>query len=391
MELQSRTRALACTLVLVACHSQPGNVSACDPPASLKGPLISGTWHATEQIDPAGGGYGSAQYSPEGDLFVFYSVLPRPDHLKLRIRRHGDTTWTPETEVSPNGRTANAFFAPSGAIHVGIENSGTAMIYSSTDHAQTWNWEVSFSAMDAGAEPVYDQAFVTMDGTNLNLFYGYNSFNSVVGNSSVRVYKAVQSGGKWPRDPVSMFPAVPAPSGVQGAYQDDGTILVLAGTADQSTDHGATFTQIAGGPAGIAGASRNPTTGKVFMADLFKDGTRINHAALWRTGDLGASLTKLTTVGPGGDLYRAKIAATQNLVVAVVTLDGGSGEGVIYGTTSIDEGCTWTPLSQIVDASSSGNTLNAVSLAASSDGVVSLVYSVEKGGAHDGVFLSEFH
>lgn len=356
----------------------------------------AGSWHPAVQLDAGNGGYGSAAYSPAGDLFTFYAISTVPDQLKLIVRRNGNTAFDSPVSVMSNGRTANPFFSSSGAILLAVENFGTACVYESLDNGATWDWQVSYVANDPIASGAYHQAFLTESGGSRNLFYGYTYHNAVFGDSN-RLYGALQSGGSWPGDSTSLAPSNAIVNGVQGAYQIDSKVLVVATKVFSSGNGGSSFTQVMNSgsiPNDItyaAASARNPHDGTVYAANNYTFGVSpAYHVKVWTTADLGDSFTASTVFDSTSIIYRVALAASQN--VSVLALSTGLvSENEIWISVSIDNGDTWSELSPLVDLSGTGQTVNALSLAASCGGRVSLVYSVESAGNRQGVYIIEYY
>jgi hypothetical protein len=92
--------------------------------------------------------------------------------------------------------------------------------------------------------------------------------------------------------------------------------------------------------------------------------------------------------------FRARIATFSNLMVAVVTVNGGAGESLLKEMHSFDYGATWSALTSLVDATSGGHptwTLGSVEMTTNTaDGAVALAYSLVNGTTHQGAYLKEF-
>jgi hypothetical protein len=390
-------------LIAFGCtHAAPdGSVPVLDGDPSCPASPATGSatreWHAPERLDLLIGGYGTAAYAPDGTLFVTWSAVGTPDALRLRRRSAPDQPWSAESTLSTNGRTAHLLFASSGKVYAAVENSGTALVYVSEDRGANWSWVVSYSAKDFKADPVFDHAFLVEDGDALQLFFGYQNFNAVVGNSSLRLFQVTSDRSSWPVNPVPQWPATKLRYGVQGAFSDGtGRLLVAATQLGRSDDHGATLTPLhladdATALTNLAAASRHPTNGSVFLAELKEDSPTSQRLVVWRTDDLGANLIRLVTTPSLGELTHAAVAASKEVVVAAATVSKGQGASAVIVTTSTDRGCTWSTPTELVDVSGEQGTLNATSLAGSPDGRIALVYSVQHKATRDGVFLREWY
>jgi hypothetical protein len=366
------------------------------PPATwlpVAGTLTAGTWSEPVRLDAATGDFGQATYTPNGDLFVFYSVLPPstkpvPDQLKLRKRLAGSPIFAPEIAVMANGRVAHPYFDPAGTIHAAIENSGTATIYTSTDGGNVWIWDVSYAAFSGIGDGAWNNAFVTSDGSHLHVWYGFTAFSTVTGAGEIQVYGASEGAGKWNDTPIDATPYQSLKLGLQGAFQDGNTMLLLATKAFRSTDNGGNFAAVWPDTlAGIGGASRSATDSRIFAVNL--DSVNTSKAAqIWGTTDLGATFLPLQAIAPGGVIFRTAIVATANRVLAIVSMGTEPGGSMLLGTYSLDGGATWSKLETVVDVS--GSTLDAVSLSAAGNGWITLVYSTQKGDKRDGVYAMDW-
>jgi hypothetical protein len=358
--------------------------------------VSEGTWHPATQLDSGNGGYGSAFYSPEGVLYAFYSISTVPDQMKLKKRVTGQSEFSSQINVAPNARTAELFIDSTGALYASLENIGTALVYKSTDGGTSWEWQVSLQAKDFTADYAYHRAYLLEENGALSLYFGYRYHNAVFGDVN-QFWKARQTAGSWPSSPEAVLP-VSAVNGAQGAFTDgNGTVLALGTKAFRSTDSGASFTQVqnsgdlASDLTMLSGAAQNPYDGKVFAANVYAYGAgSMSHSALWQTSDFGAQFTKLTTVD-ASLIFRAKVAAAQNLVAMAWTEASAAAENEVWVTLSYDSGATWSAASKIVDFSGTSKTIQELSLAASCGGTLSLVYSLEESGVRKGAFLTELY
>jgi hypothetical protein len=353
-------------------------------------PLAAGSWHKEQRIDQgsSAGGFGSASYSPTGDLYAFYSAIAAPETLFVVRRASGQDAWSSAAQVAPNGRTSHATFIGD-TVYAAIENHGTALVYQSADQGDSWNWEVSFSAKDNNAETAYGQAFLIESGGDLALYFGYMVFDAVVGSEKRNPHRATKHRSDWSADATSIA-ASTLVQDVQGAYADaKHHVLVLAADVFRSDDDGQTFAQLEPTElTGIVAATRNDDDASVMLANQRAEGSRYA-LTLWGTRDLGASFSRLTTLTRGTSYGKVALAATQNRAVVAITTDQGHGDSLISVATSTDEGATWSDWNDLVDVTAAGDQLSTISLTAAASGNIALVYSVEHDGTRKGVFLRE--
>jgi hypothetical protein len=381
-----------------------GSKSSWTPAA---GNLAGGIWRDPASApDPTHqGAYGGIAYAPNGDLYLFYDTGTAPNEvLKNVIRRNNSTSWSSEFGVDTRLRTAHLYFSASGTLYLCTESGGSVFLYTSTSFSSlsvTWNLSNYFQANDGNPDLVttFGNAFMTADGSNLNLFYSYLYYNAVVGAEEYGLQYQLQSGAAWPpngaygknMDTTGLVNYQFYPHGVEGAFQDtQGNILALSSHAYRSTNHGSSFTKILSGGApelsldGVSGSSQNPTDKSIILGNFYHKNGQLNQPwlfAIWGSKDYGATMTNLNTVPGGGSPYRARIVATQNLIVAAFTIDGG--------------GLTWSSPTELVDATSGGQagyTLGSVELTAnSSNGHVALAYTLLHGATFEGAYVKEFY
>ena len=381
------------------------------------GTLSGSIWHAPA-VDPDPThiyAYGGVNYAPNGDLYLLYN--DSNNQLNAIIRRNGGSQWTTASAFALGQRMANVYFSAAGVPWVTTEDGSLAYIYTSANYGNAtvnWTTNINFSASDGNVQGAgaYDNAFITMNGTDLNLYYTDASWNTVTGGNQFTVFSVKQSTGTW-----GMGAVLPSgrsttvytsnyPHGMTGAFQDTaGNVLVLFSGAFRSTDYGQNFTQMMNTYVdqndlnGVIAASQNTTDNSIIIANTYYPGVSYGVYAMrvWGTKDYGATYASLVDIPLSSAPFHGAIVTIKNLVVLAVTTKNGSGlESNLSVMTSYDGGSTWSALTQIVDATSGGvnsnYTFGSLKLTANPNtGAAVLMYSLVNGAVRHGIYLKEFY
>jgi len=193
------------------------------------------------RVDVNGGNYPTHFYSPNGDLYIFYTIAGSPEKMVMRKRNFGEPDFGNEIEIFNTKRVAAMHFAQNGDIDLALSGSNSIAILQSTDSGSTWNYKTSYSAADPGADPCYMPLFFTEDEDSLRLIYGYMAYNGVFG-SYPTVYTSKRKNEVWDVNSVQISDGNIYGGYIAGVVEHDSTISVITDRGHlYSTDNGNTY------------------------------------------------------------------------------------------------------------------------------------------------------
>lgn len=370
---------------------------ACIVFAAAAGPYAGGglLWGSATRLDSGGGACATLYYATNGNLRVFYSVTGAVQRMVVRRRRRGEEVFGGETNVYNNARSVGIHDTGTGQLDLAVANASSAVVLLSTNEGATWVYQKNYAnGNNTGIFPSYLPLFLTPDGADLRMVYGY-MYDTHVFGAHAQVYQVLRTSGVWQAAGVYIDDGEPC-----GVFEDGDEVCV--GTSDGilfSANNGASYfwtgatsaipeqlkaSDITQGADGFLYLLHSYSYGPMPTNQYLKFTWSTNHGATWR-------LPQTEIVWREEYMFAPHFTLDGDRMVVVWQYSPIPNQHQhIQCRVSEDRGLTWGPVETIVSLTGSDEFLADGALdIASFDGTISLVYAVSDGGTRKGVYIME--